>query len=202
MTSGIYRIIDSRNNNTLYVGASNNIELRFKRHLSMLRSSRHPRKEFVAWFQKEPRTLALEILEELDDRTLFDAREIAWFNKLEPIFHSHIPHSDDKWMHSEGAKLKISETLTNTKSETSKPAFLGVCAGCQKTFESKRNKVYCSKGCVSMHNPVSGYISDEKLYEMATSQGMSTREIAKQVGFSHVTVSKKIKKHLSTIQTS
>lgn len=111
-TAGIYSI-SSLGGECLYVGQSRYIKIRWRNHLKSLRSGKHPRKDFISWFEEhgsDGRGMVFKILESLphdaaDD--LLNEREIHWFNELLPKFYGKKPSTNERWKLSAETKKKL-----------------------------------------------------------------------------------------------
>lgn len=112
MSIGIYALYYGET--CLYVGQSKNIEQRYKRHMTRLKSETALQK-FNDWFKENncPHDLIeLKILEECEDcDPIKNELEIKWFNDLSPLFYGKVPSLKDAWSHSEETRKKISRSL-------------------------------------------------------------------------------------------
>lgn len=154
MTVGIYGIFDSKTDECLYVGMSKNIEQRWKSHIKLLRSKKHPRKDFVEWFhtngaQKE--LLDFRLLEECENNeTVLNSLEIKWFNELLPKYFGKKPSLNERWVRSEESKKKVSESLRKYRdSLPQKPVSICLNKNCNNIVRHNRNK-YCSVKCANL----------------------------------------------------
>lgn len=122
MTVGIYGIFDSETDECLYVGKSIQIEERYSKHLRLLTSETHIRKDFVEWFiqkDKDRTKLYYKTLEESipNDKTL-NLLEIKWFKELKPKFYGEEPSDMKRWGASEKVREMLREKRNNPLSLT------------------------------------------------------------------------------------
>ena len=91
--------------------------MRWKKHLALLKSGHHRRKDFVEWFQQEgsdASKLSFRILEEGVEAQLNEL-EIKWFDLLGPRFYGKLPSAGEAWQHSETTKQKISAGVKRSR---------------------------------------------------------------------------------------
>lgn len=177
MTIGIYGIFDNSNDECLYIGQTLDINLRWKQHLKLLKSKKHPRKDFAEWYHSGNNSdlIDFRVLEECKKDELNDF-EIKWFNLLLPKYYGKKPSINESWRHSEETKNKIRDSINeynlrnNIVSEKNCNVCNNVFYGSRKTkicFDCKndkktilkcvlcdkniinvrRSKIYCSKDC-------------------------------------------------------
>jgi hypothetical protein len=192
MTVGVYGIFDSETDECLYVGQSKNIEERWKGHLKTLRSGKHIRKDFVAWFDAHDRdsdSMRFEILEICaDDDVIKNLVEIEWFQKLTPRFFGKMPTINERWTLSEETKAKISATVS---ANNPRKMYGFICKGCGGEFSTTRpGRLFCDLNCRRKYDKI--ILADEalrsELIEKYEIQKMTLHEIARQMNVSHVTV--------------
>lgn len=192
MTTGIYGLFETKDNECLYVGLSSNIEKRYKQHLKLLRGKRHPREDFVEWWisNKENNDfLELRILEKCSKERL-NEKEIYWFSKLKPKFYGKEPNENEKWEHSSETKRKISVKLSDPSSKIEVQ-----CEYCKNSFFAyiKKRRKFCSKECGDKNRSVVGNGKHKELYqanleELYYKKEMSLSDIAKMFNTSFQTV--------------
>lgn len=191
-TCGIYAIFEL-GGDCLYVGQSRDIERRWKRHLSSLRSGRHRRLDFIEWFsgQEDASTkMKFQIVEELDSESTdeeLNLREIHWFDLLKPRFYGKLPSVKETWQHSEETKHKIREGMNKTFSKRSlkKNLVLNlVCERCGKEFTNIGKPLkLCSRNCGSFRSRLTPELKIELLEQ---SKIKSLRQMAPEYGVSYV----------------
>lgn len=140
MTIGIYGIFNRINDECLYVGQTLDIDLRWKQHLKLLKSKKHPRKDFVEWYHIDNNSdlIDFKVLEECNKNKLNDL-EIKWFNSLLPKYYGKKPSNKEIWEHSDETKNKISESLR-------KNYYAKICLKCNKDFYAiTDDKELCNK---------------------------------------------------------
>lgn len=165
---GIYGWFDRESRECLYIGKSIDIEERKSTHLKNLKSGRHPRKEFIEYYNRlnnKSNLLfeTLEVLETTDEKELSIA-ECKWFFTLNPKFYGKMPSPDDhEWILKDEVKNSISNSLNKYFEENG-----NVCKtdGCnQKAF----NVLFC-KNCRKRNATECSYyvydIEDEKIEDI------------------------------------
>lgn len=189
MTVGIYGLFDSETDECLYVGLSLDIEYRVKKHVSKLRARTHQRADFIQWWVEhgeDESSIEIKILEACEESNL-NRKESYWFIELKPKFYGKEPSENEKWKHSEETKKKISKSLKISKGGSLEDIDR-MCPGCKNTFRSRRRNVkFCSISCVSKNSLEKRSSYSNKALELHE-EGFSLREIAKEIGKSHVTV--------------
>lgn len=209
MTVGVYGIFCLDTGACLYVGQSKSIEKRFLQHLKFLRSGKHPREDFVDWFRSQsnnPEKMQLRVLEKtLDTDVEKNMSEIFWFNKLNPRFYGKIPSLNERWKHSEKTKELIRNSSKeyhrkrresdHTENADSLPA---TCLFCESIIELKKyrkNKFFCSMDCYSKSRSKTLVITTDKVHELYHVKKLSLRESSKELGISHVALTKYMNKN-------
>lgn len=204
MTVGVYGIFCADTGDCLYVGQSKDAEYRFKKHLYLLRTDKHRRKDFVEWFKgKNEDSLIFTVLEETEDDDLTkNLAEIKWFNKLSPRFFGKQPSVNDKWAQSEETRKKIGEGgKIRHRIRVNKSAEIPIqyeynCAECKIQFILKRKKTrkttntFCSIACSGRFDAKTKDLSAELVTELYHNQKMSLREVAARFNFSHVALTR------------
>lgn len=155
MTVGVYGIFDANTDECLYVGMSSvSVEKRFKQHLKNLRNGNHPRKDFVEWYHENGAVEELfdfRVLEECEsDEAVLNALEIKWFNELLPKFFGKVPSLNERWVHSEESKKKVSKSMRKY-AESLPKIDKNKCLNCDNKVKNNRNK-YCSINCNNLSN--------------------------------------------------
>lgn len=146
MAIGIYGIFNKSNDDCLYVGQTLDINLRWKQHLKLLKSKKHPRKDLVEWYHNDNNSNLIDfrILEKCKKDEL-NSFEIKWFNLLLPKYYGKKPSDKEIWEHSDETKNKISESLR-------KKYYAKICLKCNKDFYAiTDDKIMCQK-CRKSHN--------------------------------------------------
>lgn len=144
MTVGIYGFFDLRNNECLYIGQSQEIENRYKKHISALKGNRHRIPEFSQWFKVNSDFLDFRILEVcVNDNMIKNAREIFWFKECSPKFYGKQPSILEKWEHSDDTKKKISNSLLkrNNRIYPIKETSRRICVICKNKHYSIKSKL-------------------------------------------------------------
>lgn len=200
MTCGIYGIFDLEGK-CLYVGQSREIEMRWKSHLKLLKSGRHRRKDFVAWFESSKADVScmrFQIMEEMPEgcsEVELNQREVFWFEFASPRFYGKLPSTRETWSQSEETRKKISEGLKNTYSKRTDlkrdQVFELECERCGKSFSRKGTPTkICSPKCSSFRDKLT---HEDKLELLEKSKTMSLRQMAPEYGVSYVTLHKVLK---------
>lgn len=154
MTTGIYGIFGKNTHECLYIGQSRNIEQRWKQHKKLLRNKKHPRKDFVEWFDKNNCAIkkmdfrvVKELPQDVTDKEL-NIQEIYFFEQYKPKFYGKEPSQHDTWIHSESTKEKIRTSVlkkiydeSGTQERMSKH-----CPICNSIVVQLKN-TYCSVDC-------------------------------------------------------
>lgn len=113
MTCGIYKIYCKENNRT-YIGSSNNIERRFREHISNLKNNKHPNKYLQnSWNKYKENSFIFEIIEICEQNIKFD-REQFHIDKTKKLFNSckTVVYNKGVSLKKE-TRIKISITLKN-----------------------------------------------------------------------------------------
>ena len=142
---GIYGWFDRESRECLYIGKSIDIEERKSTHLKNLKSGKHPRKEFVEYYNRlnNKNNLlfeTLEVLETIDEKELSIA-ECKWFFTLNPKFYGKMPSPNDhEWFLKDDVKMSIRSSLNKHFEDISSKCEMKECNN------KVHNSIYC-KAC-------------------------------------------------------
>lgn len=173
MTCGIYAIFSALDDDCLYVGQSQNVERRWREHVTKLKNRRKSALQtFVDWYHAngaDESLLKFELVEICDNTDLAkNQAEGRWFDKLQPRFYGKVPSLSERWSHSEANRKAIADGLRNSKGCTCNTSDNCVrhplvnCGHCGKAFNDSRwdrPKKYCSRAC-------SDYVKVNRLKEL------------------------------------
>lgn len=119
MTCGIYALFSSIDDACLYVGQSQNVEARYRQHVTKLKKKRKSAlRDFVDWYHANDAVeslLRFELLESCVNTDIAKNKaEAYWFEELKPRFYGKVPSLSEKWSISEATKDKIAFACTDT----------------------------------------------------------------------------------------